>query len=172
MKKINLKKNIIVVFVVTIIILSLGFIFVSLKYNELLTKDNTFNFEFTKVKKINSIKGSSKEPKGNIEIIKNSKILDMSFNMFNPNDEIVYEITIKNTGNNSIEINNLIMSPDYINDSKKEITPVEMTITEIEKKILEPNEDIIVKLKVVYKAGASLGEKLIKGKIGIIASKQ
>ena len=47
-----------------------------------------------------------------------------------------------------------------------------MSITDIDGKILEPNEDIIVKLKVVYKAGTSLGEKLIKGKIGIIASKQ
>ena len=70
------------------------------------------------------------------------------------------------------------MSPDFVKDNKQQISPVEMTITDISDKILEPNEETIVKLKIVYKSNQNKDntteekkeEKKIKGKLGIIST--
>ena len=170
MKKINIRRSLIITLLLTIIILSVGFVTITIKYHNLASKDITYNVEFTKVKKISSSKGSIKEPKSQIDITKNSKELNMDFNLYSPKDEILYEITIKNTGTMSIEIIDLLMSPDYINDYKTSISPVKMTLTDIEGKVLGPGEDTIVKLKISYEDTKEIVEKSIKGKIGIIAS--
>ena len=152
MKKINIRNNLILILSVTIVLLSIGFIAVSIRYNSLKTRENSFNVDFVKIKKVSSSKGTNKEPKGTLEITKNNKIIEMSFDLFSPKDELLYEISIKNTGTNDIEIVELLMSPDFIDKNKQQISPAEMTITDISDKILEPNEETIVKLKVVYKS--------------------
>ena len=147
MKKINIRNNLILILSITIVLLVIGFIAVSIRYNSLKTKENTFSVDFVKVKKVTSSKGSNKEPKGTLEITKNNKIIEMSFDLFSPKDELLYEITIKNTGTNDIEIVELLMSPDFVKDNKQQISPVEMTITDISDKILEPNEETIVAVR-------------------------
>ena len=170
MKKINLKKSMINIFIVTIVLLVIGFIIISVKYYSLKTKGNSFNIEFTKVKMTSSIKGSKKEPSGKLEIISNSKELDMNFNLYSEKDELKYDITIKNTGDVNAEIVDLLMSPDYIKEDKSLISPISMKLTDVSGKILEPGEEITVKLDVVYNAGTIKDSKNIKGKIGIIAT--
>lgn len=170
MKKINIRNSLIIILSVTIILLAVGFIVVSIKYNNMKTRDNTFNVDFVKVKKITSSKGSIKEPKGVLEITKNSKIIDMSFELFSPKDELVYDLYVKNTGTNDIEIVELLMSPDFIKNNKQQITPVEINLTDISGKILEPNEETTVRLKVSYKNTQNKEEKKIKGQLGIIST--
>ena len=172
MKKINIRRSLIIVLLVTILILSIGFILVTVKYHALSSKDNSFNIEYTKVKKISSSKGSDKEPNSQLEITQNGKIIEMSFNLYSPKDEIIYEITIKNTGSTNVEITELLMSPDFITDNKTLISPVKMTLTDINGKVLEPGEDTIVKLKVSYENTDTKVEKKFKAKLGIIASSE
>lgn len=170
MKKINIRRSLIIVLLVTILILSVGFITVAVKYYTLASKDNSFNIEYTKVKKISSSKGSNKEPNSQLEITQNGKVIEMDFNLHSPKDEIIYEITIKNTGSTNAEITELLMSPDYITDNKLLINPIKMTLTDINGKSLEPGEDTIVKLKVSYENTNIKEEKKFKAKLGIIAS--
>lgn len=171
MKKINIRKNLILILSITIVLLTIGFIAVSVKYNKMKTKANIFSVDFVKVKKVTSSKGSVKEPKGNLEIAKNNKIIDMSFDLFSPKDELIYEITLRNTGTNNIEIVELLMSPDYITNNKDQISPIEVTMTDIGGKILEPNEETAIKLKLTYKnKDNKIEEKKIKGRLGIIST--
>ena len=170
MKKINIRNSLIIILSVTIVLLAVGFIAVSVKYNNLKTRDNTFNVDFVKVKKVTSSKGSNKEPKGVLEITKNSKIIDMSFELFSPKDELVYDIYVKNTGTNEIEIVELLMSPDFVKNNKQQIAPIEITLTDISGKILEPNEETMVRLKVSYKNNQNKEEKKVKGQLGIIST--
>lgn len=170
MKKINIRRSLIIMLLVTIIILSLGFVIITTKYHNQASKKIVYNVEFTKVKKISSSRGSLKEPKGQIDITKNSKELNMDFDLYSPKDEMQYEITIKNAGTMSVEIIDLLMSPDYISDSKNLIYPIKMTLTDIEGKVLEPGEDTILKLKITYDDEKEIQEKPIKAKLGIIAS--
>lgn len=172
MKKINLRKSIIVILSVTIVLLTIGFITISVKYHGLKEKETSFNVEFTKIKKVSSSKGSNKEPSGSIDIKNNSKELDLSFNLYHPKDEMLYEITLKNTGTINVEIIDLLMSPDYVKGNKNLISPVKMTLTDISGKILEPGEESVIKLNVVYSDTKNIEQKNIKGKIGIIASHQ
>lgn len=174
MKKINIRNSLIIILSVTIVLVTIGFITVSVRYNSLKTRDNSFNIDFVKIKKVSSSKGTNKEPKGTLEITKNNKIIEMSFDLYSPKDELTYEITIKNTGTNDIEIVELLMSPDFIKNNKNQISPIEMTMTDISDKILEPNEETIVKLKIVYKIvqnnETNPVEKKIKGRLGIIST--
>ena len=170
MKKINIRNSLIIILSVTIVLLAVGFIAVSVKYNNLKTRDNTFNVDFVKVKKVTSSKGSNKEPKGVLGITKNSKIIDMSFELFSPKDELVYDIYVKNTGTNEIEIVELLMSPDFVKNNKQQIAPIEITLTDISGKILEPNEETTVRLKVSYKNNQNKEEKKVKGQLGIIST--
>ena len=170
MKKINIRNSLIIILSVTIVLLAVGFIAVSVRYNNLKTRDNTFNVDFVKVKKVTSSKGSNKEPKGVLEITKNSKIIDMSFELFSQKDELVYDIYVKNTGTNEIEIVELLMSPDFVKNNKQQIAPIEITLTDISGKILEPNEETTVRLKVSYKNNQNKEEKKVKGQLGIIST--
>ena len=170
MKKINIKKCLITILIITIIVLTIGFITITVKYTSNAKKEIKYNIEFTKIKKISSSKGSSKEPLSKIEITKNGKILDMSFNLYSPKDEIVYEITLKNTGTVSAEITELLMSPNYVEDNKSFIYPIKMSLTDISGKDLEPGEDAVVKIKLLYDTTDKIEAKTIKGKLGIITS--
>lgn len=170
MKKINLKKSMIGIFIVTIVLLVIGFIIISVKYFNLKSKGNSFNVEFTNIKMSSSIKGSSKEPSGKLEIINNNKELNMNFNLYSEKDELKYDITIKNTGDVNAELVDLLMSPDYLKDNKSLISPVSMSLTDVNGKILEPGEEITVKLNVLYNSSTMKNEKNIKGKIGLIAA--
>lgn len=170
-KKINIRNSLILILSITIVLLAIGFIAISVKYNDLKSRVNIFNVEFVKVKKLTSVKGSNKEPNGKLDITNNGKIINMSFDLYSPKDEMIYEITMRNTGTNEIEIVELLMSPDYISDNKQQISPVEISLTDINGKILEPNEETSIKLKVTYKnKDSKYEEKKITGKIGIISA--
>ena len=74
----------------------------------------------------------------------------MSFSLNNPNDELVYLVTIKNAGNISGEVIDLIESPEYSTKYLTSIKPVKITYTDVIGKILEPDEETQMKIKVTY----------------------
>lgn len=172
MNKVNISNIIIVILSITIVSLGIGFIVVSMKYHSLKNSDNSFNIEFTRVKKQSSVKGGKEEPIGHLDIVKDNKEIKMDFNLNNENDALSYEIEVKNTGTLTAEITDLVMSPDFVNDNKDLASPVAVTLSDISGKILEPGETTTAKLTIMYPPSPIKGTKNIKGKLGIIAANQ
>lgn len=147
---INIKNSIILVLCITIISMGIGFIVLSIELKSKQKEVNIFDIIYTDVEIISSIKGGKKEPIGKINILSNGKVLDMSFSLNNPNDELVYLVTIKNAGNISGEVIDLIESPEYSTKYLTSIKPVKITYTDVIGKILEPDEETQMKIKVTY----------------------
>ena len=133
----NIKNSIILVLCITIISMGIGFIVLSIELKSKQKEVNIFDIIYTDVEIISSIKGGKKEPIGKINILSNGKVLDMSFSLNNPNDELVYLVTIKNAGNISGEVIDLIESPEYSTKYLTSIKPVKITYTDVIGKILE-----------------------------------
>ena len=146
----NIKNSIILVLCITIISMGIGFIVLSIELKSKQKEVNIFDIIYTDVEIISSIKGGKKEPIGKINILSNGKVLDMSFSLNNPNDELVYLVTIKNAGNISGEVIDLIESPEYSTKYLTSIKPVKITYTDVIGKILEPDEETQMKIKVTY----------------------
>ena len=111
---------------------------------------NVFDIIYTNVEIISSIKGGKSNPEGKINIESNGKILDMTFNLTTPNDELVYLVKIKNIGNISGEVIDLLESPGYSSKYAASIKPVKITYTDVKGKILDPDEETQMKIKVIY----------------------
>lgn len=170
MKKVSIKNVLIVVLCFALISMSVGFIILSVKFETLKNKNNVFDVKFSDVRQINSIKGGTSNPKGKIDVLKNGRILDLSFELFKDRDEIDYEITIKNEGTIDAEITDLLMSPDYIGRFKDDIAPVKIVLSSVSGKTLEPDEEITVKLSVLCNGNSSNKIPKVNAKIGLLSS--
>jgi len=170
MKKISIKNILIIVLCFALISMSVGFIVLSIKLEALKNNGNIFNVKFSNIKQINSVKGGINNPKGTIDILKNGKILDLNFELFSDRDEIDYEITIKNEGTIDAEISDLLMSPDYTDEFKDQITPINIVLSDISGKVLEPDEEIVVKLSVLCNGKSDKKIPKIGAKIGLLTS--
>lgn len=169
-KMLAVKNNIIVILCVTIILMGIGFVFVSVKLENIKNMDQTFDVSFTNFRQITSIKGGIVEPSVKLKISDNGKILSFNYDMYTEHDEIDYEIIITNNGSIPAVINELMMSPDFKdNNVLNTISPISVSISDISGKLLEPGEDAIVKFSVIYNSSAFSGHKNINGKIGIIS---
>ena len=165
---INIRNSVIIVLCITIICMALGFIVISVDYTKNKNKDLTYKVEFTKIKKKSSIKGSTIEPKGKVSISENAAEIEMNITMNSQHDELSYIATIENEGTVPIEIVDIIESPDYKLDSfKKLISPVTITLSDVEGKIIKPNETLDLKI-IFYYNGTSTGPKTFDYKIGLI----
>lgn len=167
--KINIRNSLIAIMSITIVFMSIGFILISMRLEKYRNDEVLFQVDFARVRLINSIKGGSKDPKGELDITLNNKVIDMNFDLYSENDELDYEIVVKNNGNVSAKIVDIMMSPDYVGDYKSKISPIDIDMSDISGKKLEPGEETAFKLSVVYNAGSVKGSRNITGKLGLIA---
>ena len=151
LNKINIRNSIIVILCLTIIVLCIGFSFLSVELKKEKETDFAFQVNFENVEKSSSVKGSSKEPFGKAEIINQKMGLNFDFSLSSSHDEITYLTTIKNNSDISCEIVDVVLSPDYINsDFKKQIAPVEVTATDLRGKVIPPKEEVEYKVTAYY----------------------
>jgi hypothetical protein len=150
--------------------MAVGFIIISLKLEAEKNEVQTFDVSFIKVDKTSSIKGGSMDPTGTVDITANQKELDMTFNLNAPHDELSYTVIIKNNSTTSAEIVDLMESPDYDETYYKNlITPVTITHTDIVGKVLEPSEELELKITVYYNpTSLTVTKKTINYKLGLI----
>ena len=141
---VKVKNSIIIVLCVTIILLGIGFSYISMQLERLNSKKPSYNVLITKVEQLTPIKGGFKNPTSTYNISNNGQTINFSFNLFAPRDEISYKITIENTGTIDAEIINLIEIPDYISDedSANEIYPVKISHDTISGKKIKASEKI------------------------------
>lgn len=166
---INIRNSVIIILCVTIICMGIGFIVISVDYNKKTKEDTSFNIIFTNIKKTSSVKGSNIEPKADVKITDNSSEIEMKVTMNSTHDELSYIATIENKGTLPAEILDVIESPDYSLPSfKKLITPVTVTLTNIEGKIIPPGETLDLKIVFYYNPGTPINTKTFDYKIGLI----
>lgn len=170
--KIGIKNILIIVLTTAIIVICMGFIFLS---NKLQTKNNeqqVLKVEFTKIERETSVKGGIEPPSEIKEIINEGMTAKFKFILNTPQDELSYTITIKNTGTLPAKIVNILSSPNYINDEtlKNNILPVMITQSPIEKNKLNPGEKLNIKLVVSYGTGGENIQKKIPYELTILAT--
>lgn len=149
---IKVRNSLIVILCFTIVCMGIGFIFMALKLDEKNKDKPYFNVVFYSVREETSVKGGSISPSATNSITNNGKEVSMNFKMNAPHDEFAYTIVIKNEGNIPAQIYNIKETPDYTNDAaaKKEIAPVVLTITDVVGKILQPGDEVQMKVLAVY----------------------
>ena len=167
-KMINIRNSVIIILCITIICMAIGFIVISVDYTKNKNKDLTYNVEFTKIKELSSVKGSSTAPKGKVEINEDSTEIEMNITMNAPHDELSFLATIENKGTVPIEILDIMESPDYkLDNFKKLISPVTITLSDVKGKVIKPKETIDLKIVFYYNNGSN-GVKNFDYKIGLI----
>ena len=153
MKK-NKKKNqmLVTTLSIGIIIITLCFLILLIKYDTLKNGASSFKIEVTKVERMTPIKAGNISPKSNESITDNGLSLDMSVNLYHPNDEITYIVTVKNTSDIKGKIVNIISQPDYIDNERYllDIYPAKVVMNNISGKILSPGESATIKITFSY----------------------
>lgn len=171
MKKIiNIKNSIISILAITIIFLGIGFMVLSLELKREKNEINKFDVSFTSIKKISSVKGGKISPKGKTKVINHGKEIKMNFTLNAVHDELSYLATIKNNGTLPAEIIGIMESPNYSsNEFKTLISPVSITLSDVEGKIIPAGEEIELKVTVYYNPTKEKVEnKNLNYKIGLI----
>lgn len=171
MKSFNsIRNSLVLILCVTLVFLSIGFIVLSMQLKKEKEKEESYQVTFSKVEKTSSVKGSSKDPEGKVEIKDKGLSLDMEFQMNASHDELTYVATIENTGTMTAEIIGLTKSPNYSEERfQKMISPIMITLGEIEGKIVPPGDSISLKIIVYYPPSSdSNAPKIIPLKIGLL----
>lgn len=170
MKKIiNIRNSIIIILCVTIIIMTIGFIILSVKLQNKNSEVNKFNVVFSSVKKDSSTKGGDIEPQGMVDVKANGKELDMNFTLNYFHDEISYIVKVKNEGTVSAIIVDLLESPNY-KDVKFNslIDPVTISYNDIVGRELKPQEELELKITIYYNPSTISGSRNFNYKLGLI----
>lgn len=165
-------KNIVMIMLCTsVIILAAGYVILSIQIDSLKQQKSSFAVSFVSTKKVSSIKGGTQEPIGELKIDKTGKVIGMNFVLYEIHDEIDYEITVKNNGTMSASIMDLLVTPDFTDNTiMKTYSPISMQVSSIGGRILEPGEETTVKLSVFYSnTDNEVTTKKISGKIGLLA---
>lgn len=171
-KNINIRNLIIVMLCITIILMGVGFAFLAMRLEKISNEVDTFDVSITKVEAQTAIKGGLIDPIATKELLDDGKTVKFNFTLNNPNDELSYEITIKNTGNVPVNIIRLISSPDYIKDGRFStlIDPITITLTDVNNKTLQPEETTKAKLIVKYNMANEVKPMVIPYQLTVLAT--
>ena len=157
---INIRNSVIIILCITIILLGMGFMALSVQLNKKNSEVPSYKVIFTNIIKSSSVKGSNIEPTGDVKIVGDGHELDMNFELNATHDELIYIATIKNTGNIPAKIVKVMESPDYNKTGyQNAIAPVNITLSDVEGKILEPGEKLDYKITLYYNPSSN---KVIK----------
>ena len=171
MKNINtIRNSLIIILCCTVVCMGIGFIVLSMQLKKEKDKEDSFRVVFTKVEKTSSVKGSNKSPEGKVEITDHGLSLNMEFQLNSFYDELTYVATIHNDGTMPAEIVGFTESPDYsLERFQKLISPVSITTSDLQGKIIPAGEDTTLKITVFYSPGGNdATSKTIPYKIGLL----
>ena len=170
--KLNIKNIIIIALTIAIVILGIGFMFLSVKLDSKNNEKPVLKVEFTEIKSETPVKGGLVSPSEKKEFINEGMTAKLNFTLNTPQDELSYTIKIKNTGTLPAKIINILSEPDYINNEtvKKNISPAVIKLTPITKNKLKPGEEEIIKLIVSYEKGNEVRQINIPYQLTILAT--
>ena len=167
----TIRNGLIMILCCTVVCMGIGFIVLSLELKKEKEKEDSFHVVFSKIEKTSSVKGSNAEPKGKIEIVNQGLELDMEFQLKAVHDEVTYLATIHNDSSMTAQIIGIVESPDYSEERySKLITPIVISHSDVEGKILPPGEDTTLKITVYYPPGkGDFNGKIIPYRIGLLS---
>ena len=145
-------KRLIIILCISVLIITLAFTIAIVKLAKVTKEKTDFKIEFISMNKLNPIQAGKYSPTSNATITNNGLSVDLSFDLYTPNDEITYLLKIKNVGKIKGKIVNVISVPDYFNDENTKLTiaPATIEINNITGKVLEQNEEITLKITATY----------------------
>ncbi len=145
-------KRLIIILCISVLIITLAFTIAIVKLAKVTKEKTDYKIEFISMNKLNPIQAGKYSPTSNATITNNGLSVDLSFDLYTPNDEITYLLKIKNVGKIKGKIVNIISVPDYFNDENTKLTiaPATIEINNITGKVLEPNEEITLKITATY----------------------
>jgi hypothetical protein len=151
--------------------MGIGFIVLSTQYKKLKDTEESFHVVFSKVEKTSSVKGSNVNPKGKVNILDNGLSLDMEFQLSASHDELTYVATIHNDGTLPAEMIGVVESPNYQEERfQRLISPIMITTTDIQGKIIPAGEDISFKITVYYSPSeGNFTSKTVPYKVSLLA---
>ena len=170
MKKFGVKNIIIVFLCLTIIFLCVGFALLSKELENVKNEKHEYDVVFDSIEKVNSVKGGTYEPVSEAVIVKEGKEIDFKYKLYVTNDEITYNVVIKNNGTYKVKVLDLLESPNLSTGLNKLITPVTITYSDIIDKELEPDEKLDLKIVVTYNPSTMIsGLREFSYTVGLIA---
>ena len=145
-------KTLVITLCISIIIVTIAFTISIVKLSQVTKEKSNYKIEFISTNKLNPIQAGKYTPTSNATITNDGLSIDLSFDLYTPNDEITYLIKIKNTGKIDGKIVDLIAVPDYFNDdnTKRMIAPATVTTNDIRGRELSPKEEITLKVTATY----------------------
>ena len=150
-KMLKLRNSIIVILCFTVICMAIGFSILAARLENYQEQKPYFNVVFSEVKEETAVKGGSSAPKCQNSIVKSAKEVNMNCTLYAPHDELSYFVIIKNTGNIDATIVSIKESPNYQDASlSSSIYPVKISYTDVTGKVLQPEEEITMKVYIKY----------------------
>ena len=136
MKKKNLNNLIISVLSLTIILMGIGFIYLSMKVTSLEKNKSKYEVKILNIEEGTIINGTKKTINNNYNITDNNKTVEFNFKLNDLKDSLSYQIIIKNTGTLPAQIDNIIERTNYDKNY------LNIKTNDILGEIIEPNEEI------------------------------
>lgn len=171
-KNFNVRNLIIVMLCITIICMGIGFVYLSVLLQNEYNKIENFDVSIIKVEADTPIKGGIASPVGSKVISNEGKTVDFTLTLNVPGDELAYTLTLKNTGTLPAKIINIIEYPECSNKAENSefIKPIIITRTEIKNKVLEPDEEIELKVVASYGKTNTVIQKTLSYQLTVIAA--
>lgn len=172
-KTVNIRNIIIVMLCITIIFMGVGFAYLSVILNEKNNEKPILDVSIVRVEEETPIKGGLVAPVGVRELKNDKKTINFNFLMYTPQDELSYKIVVRNTGTLPAKIEDILTYPNYLEDekAKQSIYPITITHNDISDKILEPEEELEIKLVTLYtNTGQNIGQVSINYQMTILAT--
>ena len=169
-KMINIRNSIIIVLCVTIIIMGIGFVFLAMKLNNS-SQDAVFDISFIKTEEPSYIKGGKNSPSVKSSITNRGKEINLNFTLSTSYDQVVQTILIRNEGTLPAEIIDLKENPDYSNDLlSKSIEPITISHNDIIGTILNPGEEVELKVSAMYNESTINVNKNVQYQVSLVTA--
>lgn len=173
MKKLKRNKDIIIgVLCITIILMSIGFVFLSTELESKKTEGKMYDVGIVKISEGTAIKGGATLPTGTSNIVNNKSTAKFMMTLNNPKDSLTYNIIIKNNGSFASQIDNIIEVPNYTknNNDANAILPVVIKHNDIVGQVLKPAEEITLTITAEFSLSGQPMKKVIPYEISILSS--
>ena len=169
---VNVRNLIIMMLCITIICMGIGFAYLSVKLDTKNNEKQIFDVSFTKIVAQTPVKGGFVSPTSASEIINDGKTLNMTFNLYTPQDELAYTIIVKNNGTLPVKITDVLAYPNYTEKEEiaKTISPIKISHNDISNKVLKPEEELEIKLVTTYTAEKNVGQMIVPYQLTLVTS--
>lgn len=171
-RHVNIRTLIIIMLCITIICMCIGFAYLSVILENKNNEKPILDISFTKITEETPIKGGMISPVGTKKLSNANKTLDFNFILYTPQDELSYTIIVENTGTLPAKIEDILTYPNYLDDEavKNSIYPITITHNDLSGKVLEPDEQLQIKLVVSYMPKGNIGQVSIPYQLTVLAS--